>query len=171
MKTPRTTFLFLLALAATGAAAPAWAQSRIYRCGNEYTNDAARAKERGCKLVEGGNVTVVPGMRPAPAAAGAAASGTSTAPQRVNDSEQRARDSDARAILEAELRKAEARRAELLKEYNDGFPQRSALEIRNVQAYQERTAALKAEIDRVESDIASLRRELGRLPAASGGSK
>ncbi|TXD15429.1 hypothetical protein FUT63_07785 [Extensimonas vulgaris] len=162
--------MLLLALAVAGAAAPAWAQNRIYRCGNEYTNDATRAKERGCKLVEGGNVTVVPGMRPAPAS-GAAPSAAPAAAPRVNDSEQRARDSDARAILEAELRKAEARRAELLKEYNDGFPQRSALEMRNVQAYQERTAALKAEIDRVESDIASLRRELGRLPASSGGSK
>ncbi|RCX11758.1 hypothetical protein [Extensimonas vulgaris] len=170
MTKPPTTPLLLLALAVAGAAAPAWAQNRIYRCGNEYTNDATRAKERGCKLVEGGNVTVVPGMRPAPAS-GAAPSAAPAAAPRVNDSEQRARDSDARAILEAELRKAEARRAELLKEYNDGFPQRSALEMRNVQAYQERTAALKAEIDRVESDIASLRRELGRLPASSGGSK
>ena len=51
---------------------PAWAQDRIYRCGNEYTNNAAQAKERGCKLVEGGNVTVVEGTRPAAAPAGAA---------------------------------------------------------------------------------------------------
>ncbi len=42
--------LTLLAL----MAAPAGAQDRIYRCGNEYTNNANQAKERGCKLVEGG---------------------------------------------------------------------------------------------------------------------
>ncbi|HRM94958.1 MAG TPA: hypothetical protein PLO08_15270, partial [Alicycliphilus sp.] len=52
---------------------PAWAQDRIYRCGNEYTNNAAQAKERGCKLVEGGNVTVVEGTRPAAAPSGGAA--------------------------------------------------------------------------------------------------
>ena len=51
---------------------PAWAQDRIYRCGNEYTNNAQQAKERGCKLVEGGNVTVVQGTRPASTAAPAA---------------------------------------------------------------------------------------------------
>ena len=34
----------------------------IYRCGNEYTN-ARDAAKRGCKLVEGGNVTVVEGTR------------------------------------------------------------------------------------------------------------
>jgi len=36
------------------------AQDRIYRCGNEYTNDATLAQERGCRRVEGGNVTVLP---------------------------------------------------------------------------------------------------------------
>jgi hypothetical protein len=51
----------------------AWAQDRIYRCGNEYTNNATQAKERGCKLVEGGNVTVIQGSRPS--GGGGAASG------------------------------------------------------------------------------------------------
>jgi len=36
------------------------AQDRIYRCGNEYTNDETWAQERGCRRVEGGNVTVLP---------------------------------------------------------------------------------------------------------------
>jgi hypothetical protein len=86
----------------------------------------------------------------------------------VNDSEQRARDSDARAILEAELRKAEARRAELLKEYNDGAPVRNALDLRNPQVYMERTAELKASVARSESDLAGIRRELARLAPPSG---
>ena len=51
----------------------AFAQDRIYRCGNEYTNNATQAKERGCKLVEGGNVTVIQGSRPS--GGGGAASG------------------------------------------------------------------------------------------------
>ena len=148
---------------------PAWAQDRIYRCGNEYTNNAAQAKERGCKLVEGGNVTVVQGARAKAsgvAAPGAPAASPAGAP-RVENNDQRARDADARAILESELRKAEARHAELLKEYNNGAPERNALDLRNPQVYLERTAELKASVARSESDLAGIRRELARLPAGT----
>jgi hypothetical protein len=169
MKQTLTTLIVIAAMA------PAvWAQDRIYRCGNEYTNNAAQAKERGCKLGEGGNVTVVQGARPK-AASGAAASASTTASAatpagapRVDNSEQRARDADARAILESELRKAEARHAELLKEYNDGAPVRNALDLRNPQVYMERTAELKASVARSESDLAGIRRELARLAPPSG---
>ncbi len=143
-------------------AGPALAQDRIYRCGNEYTNNATQAKERGCKLVEGGNVTVVEGARSAPAAPKAAVSPSSAL--RVDPNDQRARDADARAILESELRKAEARHAELLKEYNNGAPERNALDLRNPQRYMERTAEIKASLARSESDIAGIKRELARLP-------
>ena len=163
-----------LTLAATlwALASVATAQDRIYRCGNEYTNNPNVAKDRNCKLIEGGNVTVVEGFKAktAPAAASAAAP-VATSPAnapRVDSADQRARDNDARAILEAELRKAEARHAELLREYNGGNPERTALELRNVQVYQERIASLKASIARSESDIAGIRRELARLaPAGS----
>ncbi len=149
---------------------PVLAQDRIYRCGNEYTNNAAQAKERGCKLVEGGNVTVVEGTRPAAGTGGGAAAPSSSkaasspanAP-RVAATDQRARDADARAILQDELRKAESRLADLRKEYNDGAPQRSALELRNPQGYIERTADLKAAVTRAEGDVAGIKRELGRL--------
>jgi hypothetical protein len=104
--------------------ANSYAQSRIFRCGNEYTNNATEAQARGCKVVEGGNVTMVEGTRVA-ARTGAGARGQCPAgSQRVDNTEQRARDNDARAILEAELKKAEARRAELLKEYNNGEPEK-----------------------------------------------
>ena len=99
----------LITLLLIAAAVPAvQAQDRIYRCGNEYTNNAQQAKERGCKLVEGGNVTVVQGTRPASAAAPAAGGGGAAAPSsatspanalRVSNNEQKSRDSDARAIL------------------------------------------------------------------------
>lgn len=164
-----------LLIAATVPAA--WAQDRIYRCGNEYTNNAQQARERGCRLVEGGNVTVVQGRRPAgtasapttsaaPATGGSTASTASpTAAPRATSSDQKARDSDARAILESELRKAEARHAELLKEYNNGAPERNALDLRNPQRYMERTAELKANVARSESDIAGIKREIARLPS------
>jgi hypothetical protein len=154
----------------------AWAQDRIYRCGNEYTNNASQARERGCKLVEGGNVTVLgtSGNRPAAAAgtaggtagAGAAATSPASAPK-VDTNAQRARDADARAILESELRKAESRQAELAKEYNNGAPERNALDLRNPQRYTERTAELKSALARADSDVAGIKRELSRLPAAS----
>ena len=163
----------LITLLLIAAAVPAvQAQDRIYRCGNEYTNNAQQAKERGCKLVEGGNVTVVQGTRPASAAAPAAGGGGAAAPSsatspanapRVSNNEQKSRDSDARAILESELRKAETRHAELLKEYNNGAPERNALDLRNPQRYQERTAELKASVARAEADVAGIKRELSRL--------
>ena len=92
MKKTLTTLLLIAA-----SAPAAWAQDRIYRCGNEYTNNATQAKERGCKLVEGGNVTVLQGSRPAGgAAAPAAGGGTSAAPSsppsapRVSTNDQKA---------------------------------------------------------------------------------
>ncbi|MBF5006617.1 hypothetical protein [Diaphorobacter caeni] len=148
----------------------AWSQDRIYRCGNEYTNNANDAKQRGCKVVEGGNVTVLQGSRPSGGGGSAAprssssttSSSPSTAPK-VDNADQKARDSDARAILEAELRKAQSRFDELKKEYNDGFPQKSALEMRNPQGYAERTADIKTGMTRAEADVEGIKRELSRL--------
>ena len=166
----KSLYTLLSTLCLTALLAPtAWSQDRIYRCGNEYTNNASMAKERGCRVVEGGNVTVLQGTRTAPAAApaaqGSSAPAASSPPNapRVDASAQKARDSDARGIFETELRKAEGRLAELNKEYNNGNPERNALDLRNPQHYMERTAEIKANMARTASDIESIRRELGRL--------
>ena len=170
----KTTFVLALAsLLLVGAPLSATAQDKIYRCGNEYTNNASQAKERGCRLVEGGNVTIVQGGRSTPASTPAAKPHNSGAPvssvaspagaPKVNNTEHSARDADARAILEAELQKAQARADTLRKEYNDGTPQRTALELRNPQVYQERTEELKASLSRAEADVAGIKRELGRM--------
>jgi hypothetical protein len=174
------TFLSISLLAAVlAASATVHAQTRIYRCsGNAYTNNAAEAQTRGCKLVEGGNVTVVEGTRVNGAAPVRVAS-VSTNPtanagqpaQRVESPEQKARDSDARLILESELKKAEARHAELLKEYNNGEPEKLGPEHRNHQKWLDRVADLKASIARNESDIAGIRRELGRAAPATTAAK
>lgn len=157
--------LFSCGLGAGAALPPAAAQDRIYRCGNEYTNNASVAKERGCKVVEGGNVTVVEGTRPAGAAGGGAkASSSPPSAPRVDANDQKARDADARAILQSELKKAEARLADVKQEYNNGAPQRNALDLRNPQKYMERTAELKAALGRAESDVAGIQREIERLP-------
>lgn len=169
-----TLVTFLVPLAAQGQAL-----ERMVRCDNNYyTNNLNDPKAINCKTVEGGNVTIVQGTRPGPIvnpAPGspnplvAAAPRASNAPQgtpqtaKVDNSEQRARDSEARVILESELRKAEARREELQTEFNSGEPEKRGDEARNYQKYLDRVSNLKLGISRIESDILGIRRELGRL--------
>ena len=142
----------------------------IYRCsGNVYTNDLAEAKAKNCKTMEGGSITVIQGTRvngaaaPAPVRVAAAQQSSGGPNSRVGEDEQRARDSDARVILESELKKAESRQIELVKEYNSGEPEKQGPEHRNYQKYLDRVAELKASIARNESDIAGIRRELTRV--------
>ena len=153
------------------------AQSTVYRCkGNEYVASVKDSKNGDCKLMEGGNVTVVQGTRvnlPAADAVKVAniapkTTSSNSGQRSESSSEQRSRDSDAKAILESELKRSEARQAELLKEYNNGEPDRNALDIKNSQRYVDRIAELKANIARNDSDIAGIKRELGRNPGATG---
>jgi hypothetical protein len=162
----RAFFLSPLVMAACAlAGGSAWAQT-VYRCpGNHFTNSLTpkEAEAKGCRVVEGGNVTIVETRRPTPSTRPAVAA-SAPAGSRVDPNEQRARDSDARRILEAELRREEEALAALRKEYNNGEPERRGDE-RNYQKYLDRVANLQADIARKEADIASIRRELARLPA------
>lgn len=159
----------VLLLSASGAGQ---AQDRsVYRCpGNLYTDQITpkEAAERGCKTLDGALVTVVQGSRKPAAGAASGASGASgaagRADARIDPADQRARDSDARRILAAELSKEEDKLAQLRKDYNGGAPERRGDE-RNFARYQERVAELKAAIDRKEADIAAIKRELAKLPA------
>jgi hypothetical protein len=159
-------FVFLIPLAVLSCATTAWAQDRIYRCGNEYTNTVTESQAKSCKLISGGNVTVVQAHKPN---ANRVASATQPV-QRVDSGEQRAKDSDSRLILESELKKAEARRADLLKEYNNGEPEKLGPEARNQQKYLDRVTELKASIARNDNDIDGIRRELTRVPASAASS-
>jgi hypothetical protein len=146
----------------------------IYRCPSAhgitpYTNDKVEADRLGCKPLEGGNVTVVQGTK-VQASAGAAPVRVANAPQtgtRIDGAEQRTRDSDSKAILESELKKAEIKQAELLKEYNNGEPEKRGGEAQNYQKYIDRVAEMKASIARNDSDIAGIKRELGRSSATA----
>jgi hypothetical protein len=165
----------LLSLAAWAGLSAA--QGTVYRCkGNEYVASVKDSKNGDCKLMEGGNVTVVQGTRvnlPASDAvkvasvAPKASSSGSSQRSESSTTEQRSRDSDSRAILESELKKSEAKQAELVKEYNNGEPDRNALDIKNPQRYVDRIAELKANIARNDSDIAGIKRELGRNPGST----
>ena len=144
---------------------PLGAQERIYRCGNEYTNTATEEQAKNCKLVSGGNITIIQNAKPAPKASGAARAVPEAAASRP-DSAQRQRDSDSRAILDSELKRSEARLAELTQEYNGGEPEKHGDESRNFQKYLDRVADLKANMARTQSDIEGIKRELSRLPAS-----
>ena len=137
---------------------------RIYRCGNAYTNQPDSAVN--CKPMAGGTVTVIEGTRvqnssPNTATVNAG-SGAST---KVESNEQRQRDTQAQAVLQAELSKAQKQYADLLREWNNGEPERRADEHRQPQKYQDRLSQLRGALQRTEADIAGLQRELSRLPA------
>jgi hypothetical protein len=156
------------------------AQAQIYRCPDrEYTNDSRIAQNKGCKPLEGGNVTVIHGnnrsysSNSSNGAGSNASNNTNRATPPVvrpasasSSADQRARDADSRRILQAELDKAQQKLALQQQEYKGGQPDRLGNE-RNYQKYLDRVAEMKAEIGRAENDIAGLKRELGRLPATA----
>ncbi|MDD2975203.1 hypothetical protein [Aquabacterium sp.] len=161
-----------LALAPVGGTAYA---QQVYRCpGNLYT-DALSPKEaaaKGCKTLDGAPITVIQSMTPRASSTGNRNTGTSAASSspenKVASEEQKARDTDARRILEAELRKEEAALESLKKDFNNGQPERRGDE-RNYQKYLDRVNEMKAALTRKEADVASLRRELSKF--GGGGAK
>ena len=155
------------AAAQTGGTA-ASAGATYYQCpGNVFTNTITvkEAEARKCTAKEAREPTTIAGpSRPRPAAsAGTVASAPGSAIARVDPAAQRARDSDARQILQGELRSEEERLAALQKEFNNGEPERQGSE-RNYQKYLDRVAEMRASIARKESDIAAIKRELAKLP-------
>jgi hypothetical protein len=145
-------------------------QGTVYRCPGPpvlYTDQltAQEAKDKGCRTIEGAPITIVQAARPRPVAASGPASGAvaRSGEGRIDPAEQRQRDSDARRILGDELRREEAKLAEMQREFNNGEPERRGDE-RNFARYQERVAQMRAAIQRKESDIAAIRRELAKLP-------
>jgi hypothetical protein len=172
----RATTVFIAPVVLIGAAS-VQAQT-IYRCPSAngitpYTNDKVEAGRLNCTPLTGGNVTVVEGtkVQTAPVASPSPAPvRVANAPQagsRIDGAEQRSRDSDSKAILESELKKAEAKQAELLKEFNNGEPEKRGGEAQNYQKYIDRVAEMKASIARNDSDIAGIKRELGRSSASA----
>ena len=163
---PAATIL-LLALAFVAAPCIATAQpgATYYQCpGNVFTNTISvkEAEARHCTPKEAREPTTIAGpVKPRAASGGSVASGPASA--RVDPAAQRARDSDARRILEDELKTEEDRLAALQKDYNNGQPERQGNE-RNYQKYIDRVAEMKAAIARKESDIAAIKRELNKLP-------
>jgi hypothetical protein len=135
--------------------------SVMYRCpGNEYNNtlSAKEAKDKGCKTIEGAPITIIQTVKPRPVPSSSGPAGS-----KIDPADQRARDSDARRILESELKREEDRLTAMKAEYNGGQPERQGNE-KNYQKYLDRVNDLKSSIDRKESDIAALKREIAKQP-------
>ena len=161
-----SSFSLLLTMAASPAAA------EVFRCvgadgkSTEYINNAKEAQQRGCKTMQGGNVTVVQGVPVQRAPVVRIASVGSPSGNRTDGSpDQKARESDSRSILQSELKKAESKLVEQQKEFNNGEPEKQGIEGRNYQRYLDRVADLKDGIARNQNDIAGLKREISRLPS------
>ncbi|HZW73419.1 MAG TPA: hypothetical protein VFF43_07715 [Caldimonas sp.] len=168
---PRICAVAVLAGAAGAAAAASPADTVdstvLYRCpGNDYRNTitAREAEKMGCRKVEGAPITVIQSSRPRAGAATAAA--TTASGVKVDPVAQRARDSDARRILENELKSEETKLAAMEKEFNGGQPERLGDE-KNYQKYVDRVAEMRSAIERKQIDIAALRREIQKLPPST----
>ena len=141
---------------------------QVYRCGNEYTNQPD--PKRHCTLLRNASVTVIEGTHiPSPPLNPAPPQGAASGDAKVDGAEQRARDAQARLVLQAELQRAQARHQRLLQEWNQGEPERRADEHRQPGKYQERIAQLRAALERSQADMAGLQRELSRQPSLSSG--
>ena len=106
-------------------------------------------------------MTIIQMTKPRGSAAVPAAGGGSAV--RVDPVAQRARDSDARRILEGELHAEEEKLAVMQKEFNNGQPERQGDE-KNFQKYLDRVEQMRAAIARKQTDIAALQREIKKLP-------
>ena len=169
---PLGAFLALAFVAAPGFGSDV-VDGATYRCpNNDYKNtiSAKEAERLGCKRLEGAPVTIIQTTKPRAAGGGGTpVPATSGNPQaRIDPAAQRARDTDARRILESELKTEEGRLAEMKREYNGGQPERQGSE-KNYQKYVDRIAEMSAAIARKESDISAIKRELGKLPAPPPG--
>ena len=150
-----------------------WADEpqHIYRCGNAYTNHPNPAQN--CKPVSNtaSRVIVIEGTRvqgqQSVSPSAGSGSNSATASTKVDSADQHQRDTQAQAVLQAELQKAQKQQAELLREWNNGEPERRADEFRQPQKYQDRVAQLRGALQRTEADVAGLQREIARLPVAA----
>jgi hypothetical protein len=166
MTTMRPLAALLLLLAGSAAAAQT---ATVYRCPGppiEYTDQITdkEAKARNCRTIENAPITIVSPPKPRPVAGAPNGAASRPADSKVDPSAQRARDSDARRILEAELKKEEEALAALQKDFNNGEPERRGDE-RNYQRYLDRVEEMKSAIARKLADVAAIKRELAKLPA------
>ena len=138
----------------------------VYRCPGTpvlYTDSLTpqEAKAKGCSVLEGAPITVI--ASPRPRARGASLRRRARRTRRSTPPTSARVTATRDASSRRELRRAETDLATMQKEFNNGEPERLGSE-RNFQRYLDRVADMKAAIARKESDIAAIKRELGKLP-------
>jgi len=138
----------------------------VYKCpGNLYTDalSSKEAKDKNCRTLDGAPITIIQAVRPRPSASSSrGSSGSDGSSNKVASQDQKARDADARLILEAELRKERDALDALRKDYNNGQPERRGDE-RQSAKYAERVEDMKDAITRKNADINSIERELSKM--------
>jgi hypothetical protein len=140
-----------------------FAQEAVYRCGNEYTNDAARAKSEKCKLLESGAVVTVPSHKRTMDVQKSANQNLKDANKRPaatpatseQKAQQQKRDSDSQLIIQSELKKTESQLLDLRKQFDQIPANANGADL-------DKKANVKQQINRHEADIVSLKRELKR---------
>jgi hypothetical protein len=155
--------LTLALLCGALAQMPAHAQNGVYLCTNANgVRELTDSYRPGCKTLN------LPGAIAAPQSGARKASAPRapvTTPDdfpKVDNAQQKARDSDRRDILNEELRAEEKKLADARKEFNNGEPERIGGE-KNYAKYQERVELMRDSISRTEKNIEALRREIANI--------
>lgn len=166
-------FTTQLVLGLTLISSSVWARSDVYLCVDangkkEYKNTG---NVKGCTKLDFPSATPI--AAPAPSAnRKVATSSSSAAPTKavnvpssfpkIDESAQKARDSDRKQILLDEHKSEEQKLANLIKEFNNGTPERRA-EDKTQDKYLERVQHLRAEMSRAEKNLEALKRELSKI--------
>mgnify|MGYP000004553642 FL=1 len=145
---PRTTLfqcLFLgMACTAPWAAHAQAPSTGIWRCGNGYTNQPDPGQN--CQLLESSTITVIEGTRVQQNGAPVAATPRKPADVQVSTAEQQRRDARSRQILQAELDRL--------------LVQQRSLRAQWAQADDAEKTRLRLPLERVEADVAAVKREM-----------
>ena len=167
----RITLQGLLALMCAFFMAHALANSAIYKCGQEVTNQpldpqlCQKLETSAAVQIDGTRVQSLPtGQPPQPLSAGVQNKGA------ITPAEQQQRQVQSRTILEDEWQKLSAQYADLVRIYKQGQPALIPGESAQSDSYKQRVQDMKLQLQRLERDKVALQRELSRytknLPTA-----
>ncbi len=139
------------------------AQADVFLCvsasGSKELTDRYKP---GCKQLDVPGTIAAPAPRARSGRSVAAPVSTPADFPKVDNAQQKARDSDRREILNDELRSEESRLAQLKAEYKNGAPDRTESE-RSGTKYQERVTGMRDNIARAEKNVEALKREISNI--------
>ena len=174
----RITLQGLLALMCAFFMAHALANSAIYKCGQEVTNQpldpqlCQKLETSAAVQIEGTRVQSPPTGQPPQQLSsgvqnkGAVSSGNASSGSPIGtpitSAEQQQRQAQSRTILEDEWQKLSAQYADLVRIYKQGQPSLLPGESSQTDSYKQRVQDMKLQLQRLERDKVALQRELSR---------